>query len=275
MAPPTGAYLPDSTVVVTATADPGWDFLQWLGDGNGDGPIRNVLMTRPRCVEALFGTAIQTTLVGSGSILADPSGAANPYGSVVRLTAIPDALNYFAFWANALEGSNNPGRLTITNAVPRVTAIFAELPPGHVSLVVVEEGRGTVESDATGSLMLKGAQVTLLAKPDRDQEFVGWSGDAVGLENPLVLAMDGSRIIRAAFSSRPRLSVSACGDGRPDEGFRCRLTGEFGTVYRIEASEDGAGWRPLGLVTNLFGTSTVLDIESLGFQHRYYRAVSQ
>ena len=46
-----------------------------------------------------------------------------------------------------------------------------------------------------------GQTVTLTATPNAGYVFTGWSGDATGSANPLVITMDGDRVIGATFAS--------------------------------------------------------------------------
>ena len=68
---------------------PGWTFLQWLGDATGTNPVVNLSMTRNKTVQAVFGTTLNTTAAGSGSIVVSPVSPWYPYGSQVRCTAVP------------------------------------------------------------------------------------------------------------------------------------------------------------------------------------------
>src|SRR5438128_547717 len=74
----------NSIVTVTATPDPGWTFLRWLGEAIGTNATSSVVMRRDSCVEAVFGTGLSTIAVGGGSVLLEPNVPLHPYGTVVR-----------------------------------------------------------------------------------------------------------------------------------------------------------------------------------------------
>src|SRR5262249_14387702 len=114
--PPGGSYLSNTVVNLTATPASGWTFLQWLGDVVGNTPATNVAMTRPRSVQAVFGTTLTTTAAGGGSVAVNPTNDSYPYGTVVLLTAIPQPGNYFGLWGNSATGSLNPLSFRVTNA---------------------------------------------------------------------------------------------------------------------------------------------------------------
>ena len=117
-------YVSNTSITLTATPAPGWTFLQWLGDATGTNPVVNVSMSRNRCVQAVFGTGLSNFVVGSGSVARSPAMPLYPYGTTVRLSAVPSGENYFALWGNAASGTNNPLHFTITSANPTVTAVF-------------------------------------------------------------------------------------------------------------------------------------------------------
>jgi hypothetical protein len=272
--PPAGAYFSNSLAVVTAAPAPGWTFLQWLGDAAGSNPVVNLGMTRNKTVWAMFGTMLSTTIVGSGSIVVSPVSPWHPYGSQVRLTAVPATGNYLLFWANAAAGrTNNPLTFTVTNANPTVTAVFASLDDMEMdALTVVPDGRGQVTLSPPGNRFPLNSNVVVQATPDFGQEFLGWTGDASGSGNPLVVTVNSNKVITASFTKRPWLD----GEGTPDllsqDGFRLTLSGEFGVAYQIFGSTNCSAWTLLGVVTNDWGTAQLTDGAGTNLPQRFYRA---
>ena len=269
--PPAGAWLSNGTAVVTATPAPGWTFLHWLGDATGTNPVATLDMSRHRCAQAVFGTAFSHTVVGSGSVARSPAAELYPYGTTVRLTALPQAGNYFALWGNAASGTNNPLAFTVTNANPTVTAVFAALPGGRHSLAVRTPSPATVEISPRANHYASGASVTLSAVPGPGQTFLGWGGPVVSTANPLTVTMDASKVITANFTPPSRLAVFTCGGALNTANVPLQLSGEFGGVFVIEASADLQSWSPLATVTNVFGTVQWND--TTGEAWRFYRAV--
>lgn len=273
--PPSGAYFSNGVATVTATAAPGWTFLQWLDDATGINPVVNLSMTRNKTVRAVFGTTLYTTAVGSGSIVVSPVSPLHPYGSEVQLTPVPATGNYHALWANAAAGrTNNPLTFTVTNANPTVTAVFANIGSTQTNaLTVILDGRGQVTLTPPGNLYRLNTNVVLQATSDAGQDFLGWSGDASSTANPLVVTVNSNKVITASFTKRPWLS----GEGNPDllsqDGFRLTLTGEFGAAYEFFGSTDLSGWTSLGAVTNTWGTVQFTDPAAATNAHRAYRAV--
>ncbi len=272
--PPSGDYLSNSLAVVTATPEPGWSFLQWLGDAEGTNPAVQVTATRDKTLKAVFGTPISTNVVGSGTILISPSAAQYPCGSTLRLTAVPQPGNYFVQWSTAASGTNNPLAFTLTTPNPTITAVFASLSgPQFCALTVIPDGDGRVDITPPGNRFLRGTNITLMAVPDAGQDFVGWSGAASGAQNPLVFTINSNKVITANFTKRPRLQ----GQGEPawlrEDGFRLTLTGEFGERYRIDGATNLPHWTPLITLTNHYGTVQFTDPLATNAPQRFYRAV--
>lgn len=275
--PPSGAYLPDGTAVVTGTPDPGWTFLQWLGDAIGPDPTIAVYMNRPRCAEAMFGTGVRDAVVGAGTVVRNPTGPLYPFAEIVRFTAVPQPGNYFAFWANAASGTNNPLSFSVTNANPTVTAVFAALPAGSAALTIIPEGCGRVDPLPKGSRHPAGATVVLTAIPEPGQAFLGWSGDAAGTGNPLTVSMTQSRTITARFTQRPRLTIFYCDGAANTDELQVLITGEYGAEYHIEAgyTPGAPGWVDRGILATPFGVAEYMEPIPRDWKQRIYRAVGE
>jgi uncharacterized repeat protein (TIGR03803 family) len=271
----TNHFVSNTVVTVTAISSNGWSFLGWLGDAAGANPVAMLPMTRDMAVEALFGTAIVSNVLGSGQIVLNPPAPLYPYGTTVPLAAIPQTGNYLINWAGSLSGSNNPNALLVTSPNPVVTALFGPLSSGQFALTVVPQGSGTVSISPYTNRFASGAHVTITAIPDLGQTFAAWSGDASGSQNPLQVTMSASKVITANFTSRPTLNTAPPLNRLSEQGFRFSLTGELGMAYRIEASSDLLNWLSLGWLTNDFGTSQFLDAGSVTNTSQFYRALTQ
>jgi hypothetical protein len=271
--PTNGPYRSNTLVSFTATPDPDWTFLGWFGDLEGASPEHNLTVTRNLCVEALFGTTLTNTSSAGGTIETVPPAGLYPCGARVQLIPVP-ALGYaFVRWGNSASGTNQPIMLTLTNPSPGVSALFAPLNVGQVSLTVVPDGFGEVRADPLANSYHAGRMVTLTAVPAPDQEFLGWSGDAVGQTNPLSVVVSQNRVIRANFTREPRLEVAPCAAERP--GFALRVVGWPGAAQRIEAADDLTDWQTLGTVTNAFGESQFSDLGKTNQLHRFYRVIQE
>ena len=51
------------------------------------------------------------------------------------------------------------------------------------------------------------------------------------------------------------------------------VTGTVGAVYEIQSSVDLQRWDSLGVITNLTGSVTFVDVSEIAWPRRFYRAV--
>jgi hypothetical protein len=142
-------------------------------------------------------------------------------------------------------------------------------------LTVVSDGFGRAEKTPRGNQYSQGTTVTVRALPDADQEFGGWSGDASGMDNPLVLTADGDRVVVARFTRRPRLTTLVCDGSSSADAFKLVLTGEYRREYSIEVSTNlqAGTWTSLGTIYNRNGFAPFTDPIPQSPGHRSYRAV--
>src|SRR5262249_27262372 len=153
-----------------------------------------VSMGRDKFVKAVFGTSISNTVIGSGSVVRSPASELYPYGTKILLTGVPQPGNYFALWGNAITGSDNPATLVLAEPNPMVVAFFFSLGLGNThSLRVLATVFGQVTNGIRGNRFGAGTNITLTALPAMGQDFLGWSGDAIGTSNPLLVIMNQNR----------------------------------------------------------------------------------
>lgn len=268
---PTNApYLNNSLATVAATPGQGWQFLYWLGDAAGANTNIDVSVTRNKYVQAVFGT----TLTTSGLILAYPQSAFYPYGTVVKLTAQPPNGTSFASWSGDVSGTNNPLNLTLTNGNLSVSCLLGSLNTGQFALTVIESGYGHVSVNPYANAYSNGQAVTLTPLPGAGQDFIAWSGDASGTQNPLLVPVSSNKVIAANFTKRPTLRVGTPLEGLVEDGFRLTILGDFGTPYSILGSTNLFDWTVIGTVTNAYGTVQLTDPIATNLSRRFYRATN-
>jgi hypothetical protein len=230
-------------------------------------------MERDKALHAVFGTTFATTVAGSGQVLLDPPGGVYPHGTTVRLTAVPQAGNYFGFWGNAATGSTNPLYFTVNAPTQTVSSIFGATPGGQAALTVQIAGHGHVNRSPPANAYPLNQSVTLTAVPDAGQGFVGWSGDASGPANPLPFTMTSAKVITATFTSRPSLRADRPGlEGLTPESFRFTLVSDPAPVYDIWGSTNLSFWEKAGTVTNTFGEVQFTDPAARGSAMKFYQA---
>jgi hypothetical protein len=267
--PPTAQFASNAVATLSASPWPGWKFMGWSGAMSGTNATNTVVMDGDRHVEAVFGTALNTTVAGKGTVSVYPSAALYPYGSKVRVSAVPDQGSYFGVWGNAGSGNQNPLSFFVTSTNPSISALFAALPANQAALTVLLDGGGVVSANPLANKYPLGSATVLTAVPGTGQQFLGWSGDINGVANPLSLTMDTSKVVTAHFSRAPSLGITALYGGQ----FQVSLTGVPGNAYRIEGSQDLSAWTALTTLTNYFDTAVFFDPESERLRYRMYRAV--
>jgi hypothetical protein len=151
---------------------------------------------------------LQTTIVGNGTLSANPVAALYASNSVVTLTAAGGTHWVFDHWAGDASGNRNP--LSITMDGPRsVEAVFVQnafpltvSTPGGGTVMV----NGVVESAAT--YYTNGSTLTLTATPNVGWTFVGWQGSVGGTNNPLVMTVSGTNTVQAIFGTYVETNAS-------------------------------------------------------------------
>ena len=103
-------YVEKSTVTLTATALPGYDFIGWSGDTIATSNPLLLKMNSAKTITANFVLVGMKTLTVTtpvnGIIVNSPTGNSHSYNSIVKLTAKP-AIGYnFNGWTGDLSGNN-------------------------------------------------------------------------------------------------------------------------------------------------------------------------
>jgi hypothetical protein len=272
---PASNYVLDLTVELTAQPQSGWTFLNWMGDASGTNPSTTVTMDRPKEVQAVFGTACNTTVLGLGAVVRNFGTGLVPFGGVVRLTAIPQPGYYLGLWGGDASSVVNPLGFTVTKANPTVGAFFLPLGANQATLTVLEQGAGTVAREPAANAYTKGLTVRLLAQPFPGQAFLGWSGDASGSQNPLTATVATNRTITATFTYRLALAIHQWPGPTQPRGFRLLLAGAEGNTCLVQTSPDLAAWQPLTTLTISNTAVQFIDVAVTNHSPRFYRAISQ
>jgi hypothetical protein len=93
---------------------------------------------------------------------------------------------------NNFNGAQATQFHVLTTDIPAVT---------RRTLATAATGSGTVLAAPSVAWYPEGSEVTLTASPDANYSFSGWSGDASGATNPLVVVMDTNKSTQATFRS--------------------------------------------------------------------------
>jgi hypothetical protein len=257
--PPEGAYDSNNMATVTAMPAPGWDFLEWRGDAQGTNPTTSVSMTQNRCVEAIFGTLVNVTSVGGGSVLRQPESSVLPYGTPVHLTALPNAGRYFVAWGSAASGNLNPLSYVVNAPTQTISTLFAALPVGQHTLSTINEGGGSILVSPAAARYTNNAKVTLTAIPASGQSFIGWTGGLASTSNPITITLTQSLSVTSVFTRFPHMVLERCPGGSSVDAFRMTLSGPPDTRYAIHSSSNLVDWSLTSILTNRYGTIEFQD----------------
>jgi hypothetical protein len=166
---------------------------------------------------------VSKTGAGTGTVTSSPAGincgdgCSTSYnqGTIVTLTATPDAGSTFGGWSGDADCSD--GVVTM-NANMTCTATFnPEVAGKTLTVSKTGTGTGTVTSSPAGincgdtcsGGFKPGTKVTLTAKADSNSIFTGWSGGNYSGTGKCVVVMSADTAVTAAFSAKvPVISVS-------------------------------------------------------------------
>ncbi len=203
-------YANGEVVSLSATAAPGWAFVNWTGDLGGSLSPTNLVMDGNKSITAIFvPTFTLTTAVnGQGSVSALPTKGVYLSNDVVSVTATPAPGWVFTGWSGDLSGSISPTNL-VMNANRSVTAIFAPT----FTLATATNGLGTVTALPLKGAYLSNDVVSVTATPAPGWVFTGWSGDLSGSISPTNLVMSANRSVTAVFAPTFTLTTGVNGLG--------------------------------------------------------------
>ena len=234
-------FAADALVTLTSTADAGQSFGVWGGAcaSSAAGVSCTVTMAQARAVTAQFSsmrrlTVAATSTDGKGRITgpfgidcridgaaATGTCAANVVdGTSITLTSVPDAANgsslaqVFAGWGGDCAAAGTTCSVTLSGGNRSATAGFQGAKSLSVQLAGTGGGSATTATGfscarAAGeaivncaSSLVFGSQVALVAQPDAQSTFTGWTGACNGPSTVCVTTMTAARAATANFARR-------------------------------------------------------------------------
>jgi len=196
LTPPGGTYVPGTLVTLEAISGLGYEFEGWTGDLSGSENPITLTMDGDKNISASFievPTYILSLTAANGSIESIPAGGRYNSSSLVHLTAIPDTDYKFVGWTGDLSGTSNPDSIFM-DADKAVTAIFEPIPEYTLSTHIEN---GTIYMDPAGGTYQEGTNVKLTVVADDRYSFESWSGDLSGSANPVIITMNGNKVVTA------------------------------------------------------------------------------
>ena len=115
--PNQSAFAPGAAVILNPRGNDGYHFAAWSGDISSTQTIQNplsLIMDADKTIQAAFelNSHTVTTTISNGSIKKTPDTPNVPYGTLIRLEAIPSYGRLFAGWEMAVEEKEPPEYLT-------------------------------------------------------------------------------------------------------------------------------------------------------------------
>ena len=174
-----------SEIEVIATADEGYAFTGWyLGESTepiSTDAVFTFVATKNTTLTAHFTKLSNLTICSAGNgrvSFKDMSGTSRIalYGSEVTVVATPDEDSYFIGWfiGEAEEPVSTDAEYTfVVKENITLTAKFSKRPV----VAVHSAGNGSVsikDAYGTSKAFLPGSEVTVVATPDEDYDFIGW-----------------------------------------------------------------------------------------------------
>ncbi|HEV2696325.1 MAG TPA: FG-GAP-like repeat-containing protein [Verrucomicrobiae bacterium] len=279
-------YVSGAPITLTATPSNGWSFIGWQGGASGNANPLNINFSQPNSIQAIFGTVVTTNMLGNGTVaFSQPNPI--PFGTALKVSAVPVSGSYLLAWSGAASGTNTPTTVTVTNPNPVVGALFVSVPAGSYSLSVVIVGSGSVSNNPTRSYYNSGDSVILKATNGPGVSFLGWSQDAVALTNTITVVMTNNKVIVATFGVVPtvgvtptnqtifagsNLLISATANGPAPLAYQWQknlvpVAGATNASYVVSNSAPADAGSYVVVVTNSSGavTSVVASVTVIGF----------
>jgi uncharacterized repeat protein (TIGR02543 family) len=200
VSPGTYTYTKGTTITLTATAAPGWQFVNWTGSSTTTANPFTLKMSANKTYRANFQQTmytLTTSVVGSGTVTPAGSTQYAP-GTVVNVSAQAAQGWRFDHWEGALTGSTNPTTITM-NANKSVTGVFV----AQYTLTMAAGAGGTTTPAPGPHVYDTGTPVQVTAIPNTGYVFVAWSGSLTGSTNPATVVMDANKSVTATFAVAP------------------------------------------------------------------------
>lgn len=219
ISPSSGTYSEGETVTLTGTPSTGWRFVRWEGDLSSTQNLSTLTMTKDYSVVGIFekrNFPLTINIEGFGEVeerVIQQKTTDYPYQTVVELTPIPDEGWRFVDWSGDLNGNEVPKQITV-DGEKTVTAKF-ERKNYPLTINIVGEGTvtETVLPQRTTQYPFE-TIVELTPVPLEGWEFVEWSGDLSGNENPQLIVVDGDKSVTVTFQLKTYpVNVSVEGSG--------------------------------------------------------------
>lgn len=204
----------------------------------------------PGCKKEPTQYELKTSALPTEGGIVSPASGLFKDGESIVLTAIPSSEYLFTGWSDGATGTNNPLKV-VMDSKKTITTNF-EKRKYPLSLTI--DGDGTVAEEIMTSLKStsysSGTIVKLTANPNIGSSFVGWAGDLVSTENPVLLTINGAKNVTVNFKKNYySVKINTVGEGKIVKTLVSGTISDssyiHGSVIKIEA-QPSLGWKFMG-----------------------------
>lgn len=187
-----------------------------------------------------FSYSLSTSAI-NGSIQLHPAGGKYLPGTVVTVMVKSNFGYQFNSWGGDLSGSETTTTITM-GGDKSISANFKTIPTFELK---TNATNGSIRINPAASTFEEGKTVTLNAIPDFGYQFIGWSGDLSGMNNPVTIVMEANKNVTASFTKIGGTIVFAinCGGSAftANDGVKYAADNKFtgGTTYSTNSAIAG------------------------------------
>lgn len=198
-----GIFSQGEIININAIPNVGYTFKNWTEGENvvSINPGFQFTMSGNRYLVANFSinNYLLTVLSNNGTVAKSPNLSVFDNGTIVTLTATPNAGFTFTSWSGDATSNSNPLMVTM-NSDKTITANYTAIPPITYTLNV-NANNGSVSKQPNQLNYNTGTTVLITATPNAGYTFTSWSGDASGSVNPLNVVMNSNKNVTANFTA--------------------------------------------------------------------------
>ncbi len=214
-------YNAGTVVVISATPDAGWQFVNWTGAvADPNSATTTVTMDANKTVTANFSeipvTDYTLTMAVNGNGSTSPAVGPHDYApdTVVSIIATPGSGWQFDDWTGDVANPNSATTTVTMDSDKTVTANFEVItttpttptPPDQYTLIISSSSGGSVTVPGEGAFACDdGAVVSLVASRSAGYKFDNWTGNVSTVANTndptTKITMNGDYTIRANFEA--------------------------------------------------------------------------
>jgi|GEM_PF-2846671 len=242
----------EGTVVdLVAVPDPGYTFTGWSGDVENVADVQSasttITLKADSAVTANFVQTYTLTIRSKGGSIIKPGESTHDYpaGSVVEVSAKPDAGYQFVNWTGDIANLADPKSATTTITIKNnctITANFVRI----CKLKVNSASGGWVIKPGEGEFTYpEGTTLDVQAVPDSGYVFSGWTCDSNVLSDPSAaitkITMVKDTVLTPKFTKTYKiytLTIKAGSGGSVQQPGEDTFTCKEGTVVDLEAVPD-------------------------------------